>query len=45
MAAARNGSRRFKANPVSDGKELFAFLVTVNTLIDPMPYRWQKGML
>lgn len=45
MAAALNGNHRFKANPVSNGKELFAFLVTVNTLIDLMPYRWQKGML
>lgn len=44
MAAALNGSRRFKANPVSNGKELFAFLVTVNTLIDPVPYGWQKGV-
>lgn len=45
MAAALNGSRRFKANPVSNGKELFAFLVTVNTLIDPVPYGWQKGVI
>lgn len=42
MAAVLNGSHRFKANPVSYGKELFAFLVTVNTLINPMPYIWQK---
>lgn len=45
MAAALNGSRRFKASPVSNGKELFAFLVTVNTLIDPVPYGWQKGVI